>query len=68
MLHTIKLNTEQARAVHEQLSSHMAAQKNWIASAVETGDLPRAQVLVKELRFIQDIACKFNTAEIRDAK
>lgn len=66
-MHTITLDTNQARAVHAQLSEHCAALKNWIASAVETDDIERAKGLVKELRFAQTIACKFNTAEIREA-
>ena len=47
---TVQISREQNRMVRQQIESHTAALKNWIASAVEQQDLQRATTLVGELR------------------
>lgn len=57
---TFTMSEEQARAIHKLVASHNSALKNWTATAVENGDLARAQELVKELRAHQALFAAFN--------
>lgn len=47
---TIEITKKQNTLVRALIVDHCGAYKNWIASAVESGDLPRASELVKTLR------------------
>lgn len=44
------MTRSQNKMVRAMLDSTMSAYKNWIASAVESGDVHRAKQLVQELR------------------
>lgn len=46
----LSVTRRQNRLVRQQLQSHCAALKNWLASAVEQGDIVKAKDLVEELR------------------
>lgn len=59
-LHTFEMTEAQAEMIHARVGSHMQALKNWSASAVEQGDLPRAQKLVAELRAHEVLYAVFN--------
>jgi hypothetical protein len=59
-MHTFKLTFDQAVLVPQVVDSHMQALKNWTASAVENGNLERAQRLVKELREYERLYAAFN--------
>lgn len=59
-LATYRLNRDQSAKVHQQISSHCEALKNWMASAVEAGEQDRAKELVRELRQYQDLFAMFN--------
>lgn len=57
---TFTIPESQVAAIHRLAASHCEALKNWMASAVEAGDLPRAQSLAKELRQHQAIFAATN--------
>lgn len=57
---TFKMSEKQARNVHEMAKGHCGSLKNWIVSAVESGDLPRAKTLAAELREFQALFAAFN--------
>lgn len=46
----IHITKDQNKKVRSLLESHCAALKNWMASAVESDDLPRAKGLLADLR------------------
>lgn len=54
------LTPAEARLAFAQVAHHCASLKNWIASAVERGDLPAAQKMVAELRTHQQLYAKLN--------
>lgn len=54
------MSDTQANNVHKLVASHCQSLKNWIASAAESGDLPRAQKLVAELRVHEALFAAFN--------
>lgn len=58
--HTFTMNEAQARLVHQLADQQCRALKNWIASAVEDGDLHRAQLLCRDLRAHQALFAAFN--------
>lgn len=58
--HTFIMSEKQAKLVHQVVASHMAALKNWIVSAVERGDLAKAQILAQELREFGNLFAAFN--------
>ena len=55
-----RMTEDQAILIHDTMRDTIAAHKNWIASAVESGDLERAQRLVRELRKREALAASFN--------
>lgn len=57
---TFTMTLEQAALIHQLASEQMAAQKNWIVSAVEEGHLERAQRIAREMRGVQNIFGSFN--------
>jgi hypothetical protein len=59
-MHSFHMTEDQAMMIHAQVGSHMSALKNWIASAVEQGDLERAQHLVTDLRAYEKLYSAFN--------
>lgn len=59
-MHTFQMTEAKAVLVHNVVSSHMAALKNWTASKVERGDLDGAQKLVAELREYEALFAAFN--------
>ena len=63
---TYHMTESQAELIHNMARDRMAAYKNWIASAVESGDLARAQTLVGELRDHEAIFASFNRQSRRD--
>lgn len=68
-LHTFTMSEGKARLVHQVVDSHMQALKNWMASAVEAGDLERAQKLIAELREYEALYAAFNmTAKLEIAE
>lgn len=54
------MTVAQAELIHNLAREQMAAQKNWIVSAVEEGDLARAQRIAAELRELSNVAAGFN--------
>lgn len=65
-LHTFTMAEATATLVHKLVDSHMHALKNWTASAVERGELERAQELVKELRQHEKLFAAFNMPAKRE--
>lgn len=59
-MHTFVMTLEQANMIHQLAASQIAAIKNWMVTAVERGDLERAQKLAVELRQYQSIFAAFN--------
>lgn len=59
-MHTFKMSFDQAVLIHQVVDSHTQTLKNWIASAVESGDIERANHLVAELREYQTLFAAFN--------
>ncbi len=55
-----QLNSREAELAFKQVASHMQALKNWIASAVEEEQFPKAKRLVVELREYQALFAKLN--------
>jgi len=55
-----KLTTEEARKVHRLVNSHCNALHNWIASAIERGDIGSARDMVEELREFEKLYAKTN--------
>lgn len=64
--HTFTMSETQARRVHDLASSHIQALKNWTASAVESGNLAKAQELVADMRAFQAIFAAFNITAKHD--
>lgn len=60
MQHTFTMNEHKATLVFNVVKSHIAALKNWTASAVETGDIEKAQGLVNDLREYEKLFAAFN--------
>lgn len=54
------MSQRQAELIFAQVASHIGALKNWTASAVERGELERAQTLVGELREYEKLYAAFN--------
>lgn len=54
------MSDKQATNVHKLVASHIAALKNYIASAVEDGKLERAKRHVAELREYEALFAAFN--------
>lgn len=54
------LTERQAALAFQQIDSHCKALHNWIASAVEKGDMERATMLVKQLREHQELYAVLN--------
>lgn len=63
-MHTFTMTEKQARLIHDMARERIAAHHNWIASAVESGDLTRAQLLTRALREHQAIFAGFNMTAI----
>lgn len=59
-MHTFTMPEAQAQRIHQLTKSQIGAVKNWMASAVERGDLARAQELVIELRCLEELFARFN--------
>ena len=59
-LHSFRMTEAKAALVHKLVDEHCQALKNWIASAVEQGELVRAGNLVRELREYQELYAAFN--------
>lgn len=57
---TFTMSETQARNIHNMARSHTQALKNWMATAVEAGNLDRAQELCRELRQHEEIFAAFN--------
>jgi hypothetical protein len=60
MPRTYTVSEKEAAQLFALVSSHNAALKNWIVSAVERGDLEHAKGLTRELRSHQDLYAKLN--------
>lgn len=56
------MSDAQANNVHKLVASHCSALKNWIASAVESGDTERAKRMVDELRQHEALFAAFNVS------
>ena len=54
------LTDAQAQIVHDGIASTLAATKNWVLSAIERGDIVRAQELTREARALQTLFATFN--------
>lgn len=65
-MHKFIMTETKAEAIHALIASHNIALKNWIASAVERGELERAQELVAELRSHELLFAAFNMQAKRD--
>lgn len=65
MVRKYELTEREAELAFKQVSDHCSALKNWMASAVERGDIDAAQELVKELREHQDLYAKLNVSSHR---
>lgn len=57
---TFSLGHDEADRIFALIESHTASLKNWIASAIEAGNVEYAQKLVKELRQHQELYATFN--------
>jgi hypothetical protein len=57
---TFVMPDKQANNVHKVVASHIAALKNYIASAAEDGKLERAKRYVAELREYEALFAAFN--------
>jgi hypothetical protein len=66
MQFTFDMSENQANMIFKQVSSHIAALKNWTASAVERGDFVRAQSLVAECREYERLYAAFNIEAKRE--
>jgi hypothetical protein len=58
--HTFAMTESFAADIHAMAKDRIAALHNWIASAVESGDMVKAQGLVSDLRATQSIFAAFN--------
>lgn len=58
--HTFTMSEEQAKRVFAVIESQCGALKNWTCTAVEQGDMIRANSHVEELRAYQAIFAAFN--------
>jgi hypothetical protein len=62
---SFKMTRGQAKMIFSLIRSDVAAHKNWIMSAVETGDTERAQELTRTTRRLETLARAFNV-EVKD--
>ncbi len=60
------LTDADAEIVHGVLSSQLAATKNWVLSAVESGDIEKARKLTSEARKLRDLYATFNVSVHRE--
>lgn len=58
--HTFTMTEAKAELVHAVVSDRCQSIKNWMAGAVESGDLEYAQRLVKQLRDYETLFAAFN--------
>lgn len=65
-MHTFTMTEAQARLIHDMAREQCEALKNWIVSAVEQGELQRAQLLSRQLRDHQVIFAGFNMTAIKE--
>lgn len=64
--HKFDMSERQAERLHDLISGHCSAYKNWIASAAESGKLEYAQELVAELRAFEELFAVTNMRAKRD--
>ena len=62
---SFKMTRGQAKMLHSLIKDDLAAHKNWIMSAVEAGELERAQELTRTARRLANLARAFNV-EVKD--
>lgn len=65
-VHNFKLTVAEAEIIHDLVKDRIAAQHNWIATAVENGNTDKATAMVKELRDYQMLFATFNMKSKRD--
>ena len=58
----MKLNHTEIKMVRAQATSHISALHNWIATAIEAGEVDRAKAMVAELREYQSLNSKMFAA------
>lgn len=61
-----RLTDADAEIIHGLIADRLSATKNWTLSAVEDGDLAKAQDLARKARDLQDLYATFNVKVRRD--